>query len=110
MPHRILVIDDTQEILDLFRDILEPEGYKVMLAKQTFESVTEIEHVHPDLIVLDLMIGAQKEGWQMLQKLKMYAPTASIPILNAQQHSTKSANSRSIYKRKVFRSSSSRSI
>jgi len=81
MSPRIVVIDDTQEILDLFLMILESEGYEVVLEKQMFEHVTDIERLHPDVIVLDFLIGTQKQGWEMLQKLKMYPPTASIPLI-----------------------------
>jgi len=79
-PH-VLVINDTQEILDLFRDILEEEGYRVTLSSFTFQDVREVEQLAPDLIVLDFLIGGEALGWQMLQKLKMYRPTAGIPIV-----------------------------
>ena len=79
--HRILVIDDTQEILDLFRVILEAEGYEVLLSAHSYENIVEIEHLHPDLLVLDLLIGKQNEGWQLLHMLKLHAPTASIPVI-----------------------------
>ena len=81
MAQRILVIDDTQEILDLFRVILEAEGYDVLLSTHSYENVVEIEHLHPDLLVLDFLMGKQNEGWRLLQMLKMHAPTASIPII-----------------------------
>ena len=32
METRILVVNDTQEILDIFRDLLEDEGYEVVLS------------------------------------------------------------------------------
>ncbi|MGB3329258.1 MAG: response regulator [Thermomicrobiales bacterium] len=80
-PH-ILVINDTQEILDLFRDILvDEEGYRVTLSSFTFQDVRDVEQLAPDLIVLDFLIGGDALGWQMLQKLRMYRPTAGIPIV-----------------------------
>ena len=79
-PH-ILVINDTQEILDLFRDILEDEGYRVTLSSFTFQDIHDVERLNPDLIVLDFLIGGDALGWQMLQKLRMYRPTSGIPIV-----------------------------
>lgn len=79
-PH-ILVINDTQEILDLFKDILEEEGYRVTLSSFTFQDVHDVERLAPDLIVLDFLIGGDALGWQMLQKLRMYRPTSNIPIV-----------------------------
>lgn len=78
---RILVVNDTEEILELFREILEEEGYEVVLYGMAFKNVREVEQVHPDLIILDYVFGTEKLGWQMLQLLKMYAPTARIPII-----------------------------
>lgn len=81
MAQRILVIDDTQEILDLLHTILEKHGYEVHEARYIFEDLYDIEQLHPDLIILDFMIGKQNEGWHMLQALKTYQPTASIPVM-----------------------------
>lgn len=81
MAQRILVIDDTQEILDLLRTILEKHGYEVHVATYVFEDLHQIEQLRPDLIILDFMMGKQKEGWHMLQRLKTYLPTASIPVM-----------------------------
>lgn len=81
MAQRILVIDDTQDILDFLRTILEKQGYEVSVAKYVSEDLHEIERLHPDLIILDFMIGKQKEGWHLLQRLKTYPPTASLPVM-----------------------------
>ncbi len=78
---RILVIDDTQEILDLFHEILTDEGFDVVLSAYVFQEMADVERVNPDLIILDTMFGEEKLGWQMLQKLKMRASTASIPVI-----------------------------
>ncbi|MBA2752941.1 MAG: response regulator [Chloroflexia bacterium] len=80
-PRRILVVNDTQEILDLFRDILEEEGYEVVLYSYAFHDLAEIKRTMPDLIILDYLIGGEQYGWQMLQKLKMDRQTATIPVI-----------------------------
>jgi DNA-binding response OmpR family regulator len=81
MAQRILVINDTQEILELFEEILTDEGYEVVLYSFATHDTAEIERHHPDLIILDYIFGTEKLGWQLLQKLKMRADTASIPII-----------------------------
>jgi DNA-binding response OmpR family regulator len=81
MSTRMLVINDTQEILDLFRILLEGEGYEVVLSGFPFQQVSEIEQINPNLIILDFIFGDQKSGWQMLQLLKMKRSTASIPVV-----------------------------
>src|SRR5258708_19432556 len=81
MAARILVINDTQEILELFRMLLEEEGYEVVLAGFPIQQISDIEQIKPDLIILDFVFGDQKTGWQMLQMLKMKRSTAAIPVL-----------------------------
>jgi CheY-like chemotaxis protein len=76
-----MVVDDTQEILDLFEEILTEEGYSVSLYAFAIQDLTEVERVNPDLIILDYIIGGEEAGWQMLQKLKMRRPTADIPVV-----------------------------
>lgn len=81
MPTRIMVVNDTQEILELFREILEDEGYEVCLYSYGIQDLAEVERIAPDLIILDHIIGGEPVGWQMLQKLKMRRTTANIPVI-----------------------------
>lgn len=76
-----MVINDTQEILELFRDILTDEGYKVDIYSYGIRDIAEVLRVQPDLIILDYLIGAEQVGWQLLQKLKMTRATAKIPVI-----------------------------
>jgi DNA-binding response OmpR family regulator len=77
----IMVVNDTQEILELFREILLDEGYDVVLYSFAIQEMNEVERVMPDLIILDCLMGAEQQGWQMLQKLKMRRATDNIPVV-----------------------------
>jgi|SRR5581483_1863393 len=82
MAVRILVVNDTQEILELFRLLLEGEGgYEVVLSGFPIQQIDEIEQIKPDLIILDLVFGSEKSGMQMLQMLKMKRSTSTIPVI-----------------------------
>ncbi|HEV8193264.1 MAG TPA: response regulator [Ktedonobacterales bacterium] len=78
---RILVINDTQDMLEAFRLLLEDEGYEVFLAAIAPESAAAVEELHPDLVILDLIFGAERIGWQLLQKLRMRRSTMTLPIV-----------------------------
>ena len=78
---RILVINDTQEILELFRMLLEGEGYEVILSGFPVQQINDVKLINPDLIILDFVFGDQKTGWQMLQILKMDRATETIPVI-----------------------------
>lgn len=82
MPKHILVVNDTQEILELFRAILEEEaGYKVTLSSIKPQMLDMVKEVQPDLIISDHVFGEEKVGWQFIQRLKMDRDTANIPII-----------------------------
>ena len=79
---RVLVVNDTQEILELFHDILEPMGFDVVLMSYAPRELDRVREVAPDLIVLDFLMGEREPlGWQLLQKLKMDRRLDSIPIV-----------------------------
>ena len=81
---RILIINDTKEILELFRDILGPDGmgFDVTLMSYAPDELSRIVAEKPDLVVVDFVIGDREMlGWQLLQKLRMSRETAAIPII-----------------------------
>jgi CheY-like chemotaxis protein len=81
MSTRVLVIDDDDSILELFKMVLEPQGFNVHLSKTTYEDVKHVEALHPSLIILDAKLDQQYEGFLLLEKLKLYPPTKSIPVI-----------------------------
>jgi CheY-like chemotaxis protein len=80
---RVLVINDTKEILELFRDVLEGElGHEVILMSFAPDELNRIVEAKPDLVVIDFVIGDREmEGWQLLQKMRMHRDTADIPVV-----------------------------
>lgn len=79
---RVLVVNDTQEILELFQDILEAMGFDVVLMSYAPRELDRVREIAPDLIVLDFLMGERELlGWQLLQKLKMDRHLDSIPIV-----------------------------
>ena len=79
---RVVVINDTEEILELFRDILTPMGCDVVLMSYAPDDLRRIEQEQPDLIIIDFVLGGREfQGWQLLQKLRMNRATESVPII-----------------------------
>ena len=78
---RVLVINDDQETLTLFEEILSEAGYAPVLYSSAIHDLTEIEALGPDLIIIDYLIRREESGWQMLQKIKMRRATANIPVI-----------------------------
>ena len=83
-PKHILVINDTVAILDLFRTLLEEEGYRVSTDDFSIDMLSMLDRVktdRPDLIVLDFIVVDEGKGWQFLQMLKMDRATRDIPVV-----------------------------
>lgn len=81
MGTRIMVVNDSREILELFEEILTEEGYEVDLYSYGLHDLIEIKESAPDLIILDYLIGDEGYGWQLLQKLKMDRDTEHLPVI-----------------------------
>jgi CheY-like chemotaxis protein len=79
---RVLVVNDTQEILELFADILSGMGLETVAMSYAPRELDRIRDVKPELIVLDFLMGdGELLGWQLLQKLKMDRGLESIPVV-----------------------------
>ena len=73
----ILVVDDEQSILDLARLYLEKEGYRVATATDGKQALQKHQELHPDLLVLDLMLP-ELDGLEVCRRIRQ---SASTPIL-----------------------------
>jgi len=77
----ILAGDDSPGILDLFRDILEEEGYRVTLERSPLDLDT-VKQVDPDLVIINHMLeDGEGSGWELLQAMKRDATTAVLPVV-----------------------------
>lgn len=77
----ILVVDDTEEVIELFRDILEGMGHRVTATTFAPEDLAEVKKIGPDLVILDMMLGGEAVGWQLAQKMRMSPETEKVPIV-----------------------------
>jgi CheY-like chemotaxis protein len=77
----VLVINDTQEILDLMQELLEDEGYRVTTSLALLD-VAKVRALAPDIIVQDLLFeGNQELGWKFLTLMRLDPELARIPLV-----------------------------
>ncbi|HET8776759.1 MAG TPA: response regulator [Candidatus Limnocylindria bacterium] len=77
----VLVVNDTEEIIELLRDIIEGIGLRISATTFAPEDLAAIQKVAPDLVIMDLLVGGETAGWQLLQKMKMSRDTDAIPVI-----------------------------
>jgi CheY-like chemotaxis protein len=76
-PH-ILVINDTQEILDLMQELLEDEGYRVTTSLALLD-IEKVKALAPDVMVQDLLFeGTQELGWKFLTLVRRTAAVRTV--------------------------------
>jgi CheY-like chemotaxis protein len=84
---KILVVDDDPDLVEVMRLILEDAGYQIFSAASGAEGLEKVKEIHPDLIILDVMMDYTTEGFQVSLQLRNpdpgseYAPYRNIPIL-----------------------------
>lgn len=77
----ILLIDDSQAMLDQVRDLLEAAGYRVSIS-HTVPALTLVADPSPQLIVQDLRVADQAEAaWDFLTLVELRPDLASIPVI-----------------------------
>ena len=67
---KILIADDEPDILEILKFNLEKEGYLVSTAKNGVEAIEKAKIIHPDLIILDIMMPL-KNGIETCQQLRI---------------------------------------
>lgn len=76
----ILIIDDSSVNNLLLENILDAEGYSVMVSFNAKEAFEMIETKKPDLILLDIMMPGMN-GFTVLKELKSDPKTNYIPVV-----------------------------
>lgn len=77
----ILIIDDDRDLVHSLRIVLESKRYKVRAAYNGKEGFKMIEEQLPDLIILDVMMATDTEGFDLAYKLRNQERYRDIPIL-----------------------------
>jgi len=77
---RVLVVEDERDVADLIRYNLTKEGYDVVVAPTGSDALKQAREVHPDLVLLDIMVP-QLNGWEVCRRLKQDVATKNIPVI-----------------------------
>ncbi len=76
----ILVVDDEEDILDLIRETLEPQGYKIQTAPDGDAALSHLSRQRYDLIISDWKMPGVN-GQQLYQRLRETDPVATQRLI-----------------------------
>src|SRR6476469_5748483 len=79
-PPTVLIVNDDPTALDLLKDLLEPEGYKVFTAPSGFRALELTSTLRTDIIICDVVMP-EMDGMELCRKLKRDPRTCTTPVL-----------------------------
>jgi DNA-binding response OmpR family regulator len=74
-------VDDDPDIRDSLRIILEKNGYTVKTAANGREAMTVLKAELPDLMILDIMMATDTEGFDLAYELRDAPEFKNLPII-----------------------------
>ena len=80
MKKRILIVEDNDLNLKLFRDLLVAHGYETIETKEGLEALNLTRVHRPDLILMDIQLP-EISGLDVTRRLKADGSTSEIPII-----------------------------
>jgi two-component system KDP operon response regulator KdpE len=75
---KILIVDDEIQIRRLIQTGLSGYGYKVITAANGHEALTTAAQQAPDIILLDISLGAPPDGLEVCRRLREWTKTPII--------------------------------
>jgi CheY-like chemotaxis protein len=78
---KIMIVDDDPDYIKVIRAILESEQYTVVTAGDKIEGMEKIRAEKPDLAILDVMMHAWQDGFEMSRQLKKDPQLKNMPVL-----------------------------
>ena len=81
----VLLVEDNEDNLVVYRTILEHVGYIVIEARDGEEGVNRARSEMPDIILMDISIP-KMDGWEATERLKADDETRPIPIIALTAH------------------------
>ena len=79
MSGKILVVDDEKHIRMLYQEELEGEGFQVVTSDGEEDILPLMARVSPDVVVLDIKLGGNRSGLDLLQEIR--GKDQAIPVI-----------------------------
>jgi len=77
----VLLVDDDSEFVQSTKQLLEAGGFEVHTASTGADGVEMAKAILPNLIVLDVMMATQTEGFSVNQRLRNIPELKSVPVI-----------------------------
>ena len=76
----ILIVEDERDTVEMYRIVLEVEGYQVMVAYTLQGAIKQLEKKKPDLVLLDVALRGTS-GLDLCEKIRGDPELADLPVV-----------------------------
>ena len=80
MPKTVLIVEDNELNMKLFRDLLEAQAYQVLETREGLQALTLARQHRPDLILMDIQLP-EISGLEVTKWLKEDEDLKPIPVI-----------------------------
>jgi len=78
---RILVVEDQDSIRRMIEALVQARGYEVTAVASGAKAIDLAITERPDLVLLDLMLPGQYDGFDVCRRLRSEPTTRTVPIV-----------------------------
>ncbi len=78
MKEKVLVIDDSEEIVSMFKRFLSQQGYDISTTCSYYDAMAKMAIIDFDIVLTDIELGNGKTGIDILKEVKRTNPTCSV--------------------------------
>ena len=93
---KILLVEDNEVNRDMLSRRLKRNGFDVCCAIDGPSGVAMATSERPDLILMDVALGAAMDGWEATELIKRSPDTAATPIIALTAHALASDREKSV--------------
>ena len=80
MPSRILLVEDTPDLMENIKESLAMEGYEVWAVSNGEKALAAMADANPNLIITDLLMPVMS-GFELIKRIRENSDWKKIPIL-----------------------------
>jgi DNA-binding response OmpR family regulator len=102
-PLKVMIIEDEQDILLLYKDYLINRGHHVLVTSTSASEITsDYDRVKPDITIIDYKLPGKKDGIQAAAQIYSKYPSAAILIVTAYDTVIDEVSKNTIFENKNF--------
>lgn len=79
--YHIVSVEDEPEITDLLHVVFRNEAVGLHIARDGAEALALIPDLRPDLVLLDLMLPGNLDGWDVYHHIRAHPELRRIPVI-----------------------------